>query len=160
MDSLIALVREIGRWEFYQPRIMAIQGMLSHATGSLDYAASCFLGSLHLCRSSTPRTHSLQEDLLALSRASYILVRVAQGARLKTRESGSAVGKGSVKRKRDGDSRDAREEDLEEMVKDLNVGAAEALPTHQTAMQIVEALTCGEIVRAKYALLFHSLRRD
>jgi len=131
--------------------------MLSHATGNLDYAASCFSASVHLCQTApSPHSYSLQDELLALSRASYILVRVAQGTRLKTRKAEWTGSKGSAKRKWDAEGKDAEEEKLEEMVKELKVGAAEALLTTQTAVQIVEALTCGEIVRAKCVVVASS----
>lgn len=143
--DLADLLQTAKQWDVYKARLMCLKGALAHATGNLEYAASCFRGSLHLCQTSAPRSLSLQDEVAVLSKASYVLVKVASGVRLRTRAKEGA--KMSAKRQRDEDEEAV--EELEAMVQELKAEAATASPMGQLAAQVVDALTCGEIVRSK-----------
>lgn len=158
IKNVVAFARgaSTGVWEGCQARVIMTNGLLAHAKGELRDAARCFKAVRKLCEQQNKtanRTGSKDSDLLVLARASYVLVRIAQGAVIQTRvNNGNVTASGEARRKRrrkEAGEEDDDEEDLEDLVKEIKAGGDKAVPLVQIAAQIVSALTGGEIVRSK-----------
>lgn len=146
LSSAIATARaHAGLWESFQRRITLAHGTLAQAKGQDELALQCFEVAVRLPNSQRDR------DLITLAQVSILMIKIAQGSRVRITDEGSASA--SAKRPsllREGDRFSLA--DLTRMAKDIVASTSHAVPSLQLVGELVQALTKGEIIKAKQHL--------
>ncbi|CAH7688675.1 hypothetical protein PPACK8108_LOCUS23672, partial [Phakopsora pachyrhizi] len=137
--NAIRLARGRGRWKSLSARISLIKGMLSHATVNMVPARKSLLAAIFI--SSSPKMVdcgqiSLASDVSILAKASYVLARLSDEHYLDC----------------DTELEAGRLLQLDRLTKELAAAVKDSLPNLDMSIQLVLALRCGEIVRAKQHL--------
>jgi hypothetical protein len=146
LSSAIATARShAGLWEAFQRRITLAHGTLAQAKGQDELALQCFEVVIRLPNSQRDR------DLVTLAQVSILMIKIAQGSQIKIAEEGSASA--SAKRLSLSHERDRFSlSDLTRMAKDIVASTVNAVPSLQLAGELIQALTKGEIIKAKQHL--------
>ena len=154
MVEIIKTACEQGRWETYSARIAFLKSMLSHATGNHPAARQSLLTTLYLATKAQKQVHphpsssssstvagaaaaagvirpGVMDELGVLAKACYVLLRLAEpGEQRRTDDVARSVA-------------------VDRLISELAPLAKTALPNVAMAIQVVLAMSCGEIVKAK-----------
>lgn len=146
----IKMACQQSRWDSYSPRIAFLKAMLSHATGNLPSARQSLL-SVMLTTQPTRRapsaepagaaTHHSTPDRIELghlAQACYVLVRLSEDDRPHPDHHHHHD--------------PSRSFAVENLIKELTHVSHHALPNLNMVIQVVLAMSCGEIVKSKQHL--------
>lgn len=132
LDEAISRARGNSLWSTYAARITFAKGLLFQGLGNDQAAIDCFRVAGRLSPDSDVATHS---------NLSEVLTEIGRGATF--RASGRARTTGSP-------IMESAEQDELNVLKDKALAASSAsVPSPQLAGQVIEGLTCGEIVKSK-----------
>ena len=134
--ELISFTRSQSLWVIYSARITVLEGMFYHSLGKLEEAFCCYTVALQHC--------PVKSQLGIMSRISMLFVRLGQGKAVRLAQ------KANVGTKRESEIEESPfQEDLEAFIKDILQDCKDSVSVTKMVGLIVEAITSGEIVRAK-----------
>jgi hypothetical protein len=149
--DLVIFLNSHDLWHDFSARVYLARGMVYHSLGALDAALDNYLVA---CNTTTPKGH-----LSAVSRASILLVRLAQGYDIRLSNDGKKS-KGHAAAhllpiiKTEGKEDSGLVEDYDSYVRTLLEDCHRGGPMLRLMGLLMDALTNAEIVRAKWAC-FH-----
>jgi hypothetical protein len=159
--EMIKTVCESSRWETYRPRIAFLKSMLSHATGNLPSARQSLLTTLFLATQHAKASHpspvgqvGYMSDLSTLAKTCYVLLRLAEKTEdrsLPPSSSGTTTLFNSENLLVHPTNDFSRSFAVDRIIAELASSVKLALPHLSMAIHVVLAISCGEIVKAKFS---------
>lgn len=150
LSTAIATARaHVGLWESFQRRITLAHGTLAQARHQPELAMKCFEVVVRL-----PNPHR-EKDLVLLARMSIIMLKISQGSRVRIVEE-SITASARRLQTTNGGAKSQQQElmELNRMTKELVGSIANSVtpPALQLVSEFLQALTRGEIIKAKLHL--------
>ncbi|POW13310.1 hypothetical protein PSHT_07095 [Puccinia striiformis] len=149
--EVIKTVCDSQQWNEYSPRLTFLKSMLSHATGNLSSARQSLLTSLFLVDQQIKQQDQnvkirigLMTELSTLSKACYVLLRLADSDASSQLHQSSSTSCSSMDI--------FRSFAVDKLILDLSELSKISLPNINMIIQVVLAISCGEIVKAKHHL--------